>query len=166
MKIKIRYTIYELKDDKDKIDAMIVSLEAERADYVTKIGAMGYDVKNYFGLENSVSNTNNRGRAVNIDVKMDELETDLKSQYDLLNDQKDELNNSRSKFKKAIVTKKINRTMDRISRLQDKQGKLSTTQNMIINASSDRYIEKKMAENRKRMEEFRRVNEYNIKINE
>ena len=90
----------------------------------------------------------------------------LKDAYRTLDNQKEELSRSNSKFKKAIVNRRISKTMAIINRLQNKQGKLSTTQNMIINASTTKYIEKKNKEKQKQLEEHRKMSEFTQKIND
>lgn len=156
----------ELKSDKEQIDAMIANLEKEKADYSAKVKAMGYDVKKYFDLEQGVYNTAETGKALKVEEKLVLTDEKLKDAYQELEDQKQELKTSHSKFKKAIVNRRINKTTQRISKLQAKQGKLSTTQNMIVNASTDRYIKKKEEERRKQSAEHERMSEYAAKINQ
>ena len=164
-KLSSEMTAPELASEKANMDAIISRLQVEKAEYVAKTGDLSHGVENYFTFEQSVSNDIDSKRAAKFDSKLEKVDQDLKEVYETLETQKEELANSRSKFKKAIVNRRINRTMARISKLQEKQGRLSTTQNMIINASTDRYIEKKNKEKRRQLEEHRRMSEYADKIN-
>lgn len=164
-KLSSEMTAPELASEKANMDSIVSRLQVEKAEYETKIGDFGYGVENYFAFEQSVSSNVESKRAARVDGKLDKVEKDIKEVYSTLEEQKQELANSRSKFKKVIVNRRINKTMAKISRLQEKQGRLSTTQNMIINASTDRYIEKKNKEKARQLEEHRKMSEYAGKIN-
>ena len=165
-KLSSEMTSPELASSKKEIDALISKFEVEKSDYISKINDLGYSVENYFTFEQTVSNDAGSKKASKVDSKLSEVDDKLKDAYRTLDNQKEELSRSNSKFKKAIVNRRISKTMAIINRLQNKQGKLSTTQNMIINASTTKYIEKKNKEKQKQLEEHRKMSEFTQKIND
>ena len=164
----------ELEKDKEDVIRMLDNLRSQKADYEAKVNPMGekvrfgddYDVRDYYGFDDSVINDAEKKKSAKVDSKMEETDKRLRDKYSTLEDQKQELASSRSKFKKVIAKKKVDRTKAKIEKLQAKQGMLGTTQKMIINANTNRYIEKVEEKNRKLMKEHERKSEFTHTIKE
>jgi hypothetical protein len=115
-------------------------------------------VKTDLGLDPSTLNRGQQNRMNNYNQKMEITSGKLKKEYEKL----DKLRNQKFKtaYKTARNQRRIERQMERISKLQAKQGVIASKQHKILNAVNEKYRAKKESEIRRFREEQNKIQEY------
>lgn len=146
-----------LDDSKKEVDEIVDELKRAKNSYDNVINNIFID-KQDLGFDSSVLNPVDS-------VKMGISNKGLEKTGDKLSNEYEKLDELRSrdyktKFKKKINEKRINRVCAKISKLQKKQGKMQATQKKIVNKGSNKYAKIKMKEMNKFYSDFNRYRVY------
>lgn len=146
-----------LGEAKEEIDHILSELEKAKNGYDDVIANI-HIAKDGLGFDNNVLNPIDSVIKDINDERISKNSDKLSVQYQKL----DELNSKdyKTKFKKSINQKRINRVNARIRRLQAKQGKMQATQKKIVNKGSSKYAKAKMKEMNKFLTEYNRYRVY------
>lgn len=146
-----------LDDSKKEIDEIIGELKKAELSYSDVIRGisiggqnLGFDSNVLNPVDSIVMNASNKA--------MQKTGDKLSQQYAKLEGLKSK--DYKTKFKKNINEKRINRICAKIEKLQKKQGKMQVTQKKIVNRGSNKYAKKKMREMEKFYADFNRYRVY------
>lgn len=146
-----------LDDSKKEVDKILSELKKAKDGYDNVIANIAIDEQN-LGFDSNVLNPvdsivmNASGRG------LQKNGAKLSSEYEKLEGLRSK--DYKTKFKKSINEKRINRVCAKIRRLQNKQGKMQTTQKKIVNKGSAKYAKRKAREMEKYFADFDRYRVY------
>lgn len=146
-----------LDESKKEIDDLVSKLKEAKNGYQDVIDNVFISDPN-FGFDESVLNPIDNIRVQRQNEKIDEVDSELKDEYEKLDDLRSR--NYKTKFKKKINEKRINKVCARIEKLQSKQGKMQAIQKRIVNKGSEKYQRRKMKEMEKYYADYKRYQVY------
>lgn len=151
------------KSDVNELITQINKLQDAKKDYENVISGIDLTVDN-LGLDDKVLNNIDNTIMNNTNTSLGQTEYELQNYQEEL----DRLNNTKvtSKFKQRRINNKKKHIEERINKLQNKKGKLQTKQARIINKGTNKYIQIKEKEFESIMNDYDRINSYQIAMNE